>query len=121
MRPNQSDPLILIPNLGLSRRIFQSFLWFLLLAGTFCQTWAAPPTNDVCTGAELIPADVFPVLTSVKDMAEATTTGDPPLPSCVFVSTFSHSLWYTFTPKATAFYTISSCADAPTATTVPDT
>jgi hypothetical protein len=79
------------------------------------------PANDTCAGAEVIPpAGPFPYLTSVTaDITDATTTGDPPLPSCQ--DSLSRSIWYTFTPSATANYTISSCADAPTATTVDDT
>src|SRR5205085_8844545 len=62
----------------------------------------------------------FPFFTSVTaDITGATTTGDPPLPSCQ--TTVSHSIWYTFTPSTTGFYTISSCAFDGTATTVDDT
>jgi hypothetical protein len=80
----------------------------------------APP-NDTCAGAEVIPAaGPFPFFTSVTaDITGATTTGDPPLPSCQ--TSVSHSIWYTFTPTTTGFYTISSCAFDGTATTVDDT
>jgi len=100
----------------------QPVLW-LLLAGALVQpVRALPPTNDVCIGAEIIPSNAtFPYLTAVTVISDATTIGDPPLPSCAFDTRFSHSIWYTFTPRDTAFYTISSCADAPTMTTVPDT
>lgn len=81
----------------------------------------APPPNDTCAGAEVIPAaGPFPYLTAVTaDITDATGAGDPPSPSCQ--SSISRSIWYRFTPNATATYTISSCADAPTATTVDDT
>jgi len=81
------------------------------------------PANDLCSGAEVIPgAGPFPYLTAVTaDITDATTTGDPPIPSCVTPPTVSRSMWYTFTPAVTADYIISSCADAPTATTVDDT
>jgi hypothetical protein len=81
----------------------------------------APPANDLCSGAEIIPAaGPFPYLTAVtSDITDATVTGDPPGPSCQIG--LSRSIWYTFTPAATADYTISSCADAPSATTVDDT
>src|SRR5215813_6734485 len=79
------------------------------------------PANDLCAGAEIIPgAGPFPYLTSVTtDITDATITGDPPLPSCQ--NSVSRSIWYTFIPATTSDYTISSCADAPTATTVDDT
>ncbi|HTG13668.1 MAG TPA: hypothetical protein VK747_00215, partial [Blastocatellia bacterium] len=80
------------------------------------------PGNDLCGAAQAIPgAGPFPFLTTTVDITGATTTGDPALPSCRDTGlTISHSVWYTFTPTATANYVISSCADAPTATTVPD-
>ncbi len=81
----------------------------------------APPANDLCDGAEVLPgAGPFPLLsTVVADITEATTTGDPSAPSCQ--TNVSRSIWYSFTPSASAVYTISTCADAPTATTVDDT
>ena len=81
----------------------------------------APPSNDLCSGAEVIPAaGPFPYVTAVtSDITDATVTGDPPGPSCQ--TGLSRSIWYTFTPTTTADYIISSCADAPTATTVDDT
>jgi hypothetical protein len=81
----------------------------------------APPANDLCSGAEIIPAaGPFPYLTAVTaDITDATVTGDPPGPSCQ--TGLSRSIWYTFTPATTADYTISSCTGAPTATTVDDT
>jgi uncharacterized repeat protein (TIGR01451 family) len=80
----------------------------------------APP-NDRCGGAEVIPAaGPFPYLTSVTaDIGGATTTGDPPLPSCQ--SNVSRSIWYSFTPAKSGRYTFSVCADAPSGTTVDDT
>ncbi len=81
----------------------------------------APPSNDQCAGAEVIPgAGPFPHLTAVTaDITDATTTGDPRRPSCQ--GTNSRSIWYTFAPAVSGFYTISSCADAPTGTTVDNT
>jgi len=80
----------------------------------------APP-NDTCAGAEVIPGGgPFPLNTSLTpDITDATSAGDPPLPSCQ--TSVSRSIWYRFTPTATATYTISSCSDAPTGTTVDDT
>jgi len=79
------------------------------------------PANDLCSGAEVIPASgPFPYLTAVtNDITDATVTGDPPLPTCQ--TSVSRSIWYTITPAATATYTISSCPEAPTQTTVVDT
>jgi len=81
--------------------------------------WAAA-TNDTCAGAEVIPsAGPFPYLTSVQSIIGTSTNGDSVLASCN--DWVANSLWYRFTPATTAVYTISSCADAPTATTVEDT
>jgi hypothetical protein len=81
---------------------------------------AAPPPNDLCAGAEVIPSGVFPVMTSVTaDMSQATPTGDPPLPSCQ--PNVIESVWYAFTPAATSTYYFSTCADGPTASTLDDT
>src|ERR1041385_7699703 len=79
----------------------------------------APPSNDTCAGAAIIPAaGPFPYLTAVvSDITSATTTDDPPSPSCS--STVSRSIWYKITPATTAPYIFSVCAD--TATTVGDT
>jgi hypothetical protein len=82
---------------------------------------AVPPPNDLCSGAEVIPgAGPFPLLTALTaDITDATVTGDPPPTSCQI--NVSRSIWYSFTPTASAPYIISSCADAPTGTTVDDT
>src|SRR5713101_3719407 len=82
--------------------------------------WAIPPTNDLCSGALVVPtAGPFPYLTPPVDILDATVTDDPPAASCQpFVG---RSVWFVFTPSGTTNYTISSCADAPTGTTVPDT
>ncbi|MFY9607362.1 MAG: C25 family cysteine peptidase [Blastocatellia bacterium] len=81
----------------------------------------AAPLNDQCAGAEVIPAaGPFPFTTdTTADITDATTVGDPPLASCQ--TNVSRSIWYRFTPNATGQYAISSCANAPTATTVDDT
>lgn len=79
------------------------------------------PANDLCGGAEVIPAaGPFPYTTgTTADITDAGVTGDPPLPSCQ--NDISRSIWYRFTPSASAQYMISSCAGAPTGTTVADT
>lgn len=82
---------------------------------------AAVPANDTCAGAEVVPGSgPFPALSTVTaDITEATTTGDPGVPACQ--TSVSRSIWYSFTPVATAVYTLSTCTDAGTATTVDDT
>lgn len=79
---------------------------------------AAPPTNDKCPGAEVIPAaGPFPHLsTLIPDLGQATTSGDA-TPSCV--TTFSRGVWYSFTPTVTAEYQISTCNPS-TGTTIFD-
>ena len=80
----------------------------------------AVPANDTCAGAETIPgAGPFPHLSSIIDLTDATTAGDPPPPSCQTL--ISRSVWFAFTPADAASYTFSLCTDAPTATTVEDT
>jgi len=78
------------------------------------------PPNDLCGGAELIPAaGPFPYATGAYDVTDATTTGDPPVPSCQ--ADVSRSIWFKFTPAATGNFTFATCSDGPTATTLPDT
>jgi hypothetical protein len=77
-----------------------------------------PPANDTCAGAITIPNSGFPVLTTPVDVTDATTTGDPPTPSCQ--SSVSRSIWYTFTPTTSQDYTIASCQSEAPASTLPD-
>ena len=88
-----------------------------MVAAAPSRVWAAP-ANDTCANAEEI-TNSFPHWTKVVNITSATTNGDPPLPTCQQM--LSRSVWYRFTPVAKAIYTISSCSDAPTATTVADT
>ncbi|MBS1153016.1 MAG: hypothetical protein H6Q89_4714, partial [Myxococcaceae bacterium] len=82
---------------------------------------AAPPPNDLCPGAEGIPASgPFPYLTAtVPNLDEATTSTTDPTRTCQ--PNVSRSVWYTFSPAASGTYAIASCAEAPTASTVDDT
>src|SRR5947207_1645012 len=85
---------------------------------------SAPPPNDTCAGAEVIPGNgPFPHLTVIRDISSATTTGDPPAPSCLSYdpTNLTRSVWYSFKPSRSGRYLISSCSDAPTGTTVDDT
>ena len=70
----------------------------------------APPANDACATAIVIPAaGPFPVNTTPVDVTMATLGGDPPTPSCFTTGTPGRSIWYTFTPSATATYTLTTC------------
>src|SRR5262245_2835847 len=81
---------------------------------------AAPPANDVCAQAIVVPgAGPYPYLSPVVDLADAGISGDPPAPSCQ--SSVSRSVWFAFTPAIDNEYTFSLCPEAPTATTVEDT
>jgi uncharacterized repeat protein (TIGR01451 family) len=78
------------------------------------------PSNDQCSGAEIIPAaGPFPYMSGAYDITDATSTGDPALPSCQ--TDVSRSIWFRFTPQASGNFTFATCSDAPTVTTVPDT
>jgi len=75
----------------------------------------SPPANDFCAGAETIPAaGPFPHLTSVVDMAGATSAGEP-VPGCAY----DRGVWFKFTPAVSGTYLFST--DTDTATTVYDT
>src|SRR5437879_4139786 len=82
----------------------------------------APPPNDLCAGAEVIPASgPFPYRSLViPDITSATTAGDPVLspsdPNCYQI--VSRGIWYKFTPATAALYVLSV---NDTATTVKDT
>src|SRR5262249_29133740 len=79
------------------------------------------PANDQCSGAQVVPASgPFPYLTSpTADITDASTFGDPPAPTCQ--ANVTRSVWYRFTPDVSGDYGLSTCADAPTGTTVDDT
>jgi putative Ig domain-containing protein len=82
--------------------------------------YAVPPANDTVAGAFTIPDGPYPVGgTTVPDITDATTTGDPPPPSCQTNAT--RSVWYRWTPSETGFYRVSTGADEGSATTVDDT
>jgi len=114
-RMGQSTP-------GAKRWIF-SALTFLWCGLAMVEPMGGAPANDRCSGAEpIIPPGALPHFTAITDITLATTNADPPQASCIFdVTSVSRSVWYSFVPAVTAFYSISTCADAPTATTVEDT
>jgi hypothetical protein len=71
---------------------------------------AAPPANDTCAGAILVPG--VPYLSPVIDVVNATTNGDPvPLPP---YTGLTRSIWFRFVPAASALYTLSVGEDTQT-------
>ena len=95
--------------------------WFLSLQIRCLLAASAPPANDLCAGAEVIPGSgPFPYASKIVDISRATTNGDPVLsPSntdCYQI--VSRSVWYRFTPAISDFYVLSV---NDTATTVSDT
>src|SRR5580765_3564892 len=57
----------------------------------------SPPANDLCSGAIVSPpTGPFPYHTPVvADITGASTSGDPPLPSCAS-GAITRSIWYKF-------------------------
>jgi len=91
---------------------------------SFLEAATAPPPNDICDNAEIIPgAGPFPYLSlRIPDITAATTNGDPvPLPSdCDFIQGLkpSRGVWYKFIPTVSGLYMLSANDNA---TTVDDT
>ncbi len=78
---------------------------------------AIAPVNDSCANAIMVPSNgPWPFISAPIDITDATTAGDPGAPGCQ--SLVARSIWYSFTPDNTDFFTISSCSDL---TTVSDT
>lgn len=89
----------------------------LIVVGNTGAVYTPPPANDVCSGAQVIPATgPFPYLTTVVNNTNASTTGDP-TPTCQ--ATFGHSVWYTISPTVSGTYIFSTCS-AETSTTIAD-
>ena len=80
----------------------------------------APPSNDDCTGAIVIPSGSLPVVTAAVDITDATPQDvDETILSC---ATTDRTIWYSFTPAITAGYVISTCnGNGATGSTVYDT
>jgi len=95
----------------------------LLFLGGLGVAQAAPPSNDHCQNAEVIPGNLgFPILSSViQDISEAdplsTDLVDIVEPECI--GGVSRSVWFQFTPPQTGLYRVS--VGRFTATTVIDT
>src|SRR5688500_17025735 len=82
---------------------------------------AAPPANDLCSGAEIIDlTGAMPALSSITtNIHDATLNGDPQTPTNCYGGAVSRSIWYQFTPPAPGgLYTVSLKF---TATTMQDT
>jgi len=76
------------------------------------------PTNDTCSGAEIIPTNAtFPYTTLITDTTLATETNDPVAPCLSVIGV--RSVWYKFSPPTTGIYIISTGSD--TGTSVDDT
>src|SRR5438046_5771727 len=86
----------------------------------FAYADSAPPPNDLCSGAEIIPgAGPFPYRSIiVPDITGATEAGDPIVTDTNCYQVVSRGLWYKFTPAVSAVYLLSV---NDTATTVKDT
>lgn len=83
----------------------------------------AAPANDMCNNAISIPANgPFPYYTTPVDADTATTTGDPPAPSCPFFPpTAARSIWYRFTPNKGGSFILGTCRNLGSVTTMEDT
>src|SRR5687768_12116648 len=77
----------------------RSGFWCCLLSLALLHAASGAPTNDLCSDAELIPGSgPFPYYSVViPDVSDATTVGDPPVPSCS-AGGVSRSIWYQFAP-----------------------
>lgn len=85
------------------------------------QSEAAPPANDLCSGAQVLPgAGPFPLPSTLVNLTDATLTGVElsALTNTLRVSPVSRGIWYKFRPVTNAFYTVSTCTPA---TSVEDT
>src|SRR4051812_11869614 len=84
--------------------------------------FAGGPPSDIPGGALTIPAGPYPALSPTVDVTDATTTQDPPHPTCTNSGqVHARSVWFAFTPDATGRYSVAASQDGPTGTTVPDT
>lgn len=108
------------PNLGHNkqRNVPSALLLILSLTLISFAALAAPPINDDCSHAWVIPGSgPFPYLGPAFEITDASTIGDPTtLPACQ--TNVVRSIWYSFTPTNAEFYTFSTCPDE---TTVADT
>jgi len=79
----------------------------------------APPANDDCTGAIVIPSGSLPYVTAPVDITDATPQDvDEGNFTC---ATVDRTVWYSFTPTSSGQYVFSSCGVTATGSTVYDT
>jgi hypothetical protein len=91
-----------------------AFALCLFLSSVLQMHAAAPPPNDNCSGALVIPASgPFPHWTTVVDASGATSAGDP-TNSVAGQTEITNSVWYAFTPNVTGLYTLSVGLDTAT-------
>jgi len=82
----------------------------------------AAPTNDICTGATVIPpAGPFPYLSPVVDISTATSPGDPSAPGPYYPTRVIRGVWYQFKPAVSASYTLATCSGPGATATTADT
>src|SRR5262245_11154305 len=75
----------------------------------------APPANDVCSGAVVIPDGPYPILSAVTSGVDQATGAGDPIDSCS-PNPVENGVWYRWTPSVSGQYTITTRAGA-TATT----
>jgi hypothetical protein len=68
----------------------------------------APPANDSCAGATVVPDGPYPVLSAVTTEVDAATSAGDPQPGCIGAAA-DNGVWYRWTPAATQLYTLSTC------------
>jgi hypothetical protein len=80
----------------------------------------APPANDDCTGATVIPSGSLPAVSAPVDITDATPQDvDEGVNAC---ATTDRTVWFSFTPAVTGGYVISTCnGNGATGSTVYDT
>jgi hypothetical protein len=84
------------------------------LAAMRAEAAAPTATNDTCVNAHIVPASgPFPYLSPVVDVLNMATNGDPYLPPACAVG-MTRSVWFKFTPAATALYSLSLGPDTGT-------
>ena len=69
----------------------------------------APPANDDCSGAIVIPAGTYPVVSAPVDISEATPAGTDDPDVCP-TNGVDYTVWFSFTPTASGQYIFSTCA-----------
>lgn len=96
--------------------------WIAILMALSHRNVTAAPTNDVCSGATIIPrAGPFPYLSPVVDISTATIPNDPPAPGPYYPTRVIRGVWYKFAPAVSASYTLATCSGPDATATTADT